>query len=138
MIYKIINMSDGLTLISDDFEVAAVAVVILGEGGYGIESIDGELRTPVLLGWDKWFDDRGIDLNKYIDDNCSKIADVLDSVMLGSAKERKDLDMLLERLGEDERRKYIEERNDRIRSSMNDIETRAHTLAKMLRKSMEK
>lgn len=133
MIYEISNPSDALTCKGDDFVVTAVAIALLGNGNYGIQN-DNE-SSPVMFGWDDWFEKNGIkDLERYIKENKKEIAAVLNSVMLGSIHERQDLDAMLKLIPEHKKQQWIAERNDRRRSSLNDIETAAHEYAQKLLK----
>jgi len=133
MIYEISNPSDPLTCKGDDFIITAVAIAILGNGNYGITNENES--SPIMFGWDNWFEEKGIkDLSKFIDKNKKEIAAVLNSVMLGSVNGRKYLDTRLESIPEDKKRQWIAERNDRKRSSLNDIEAAAHEYAQKLLK----
>jgi hypothetical protein len=49
MIFEIINPSDKAYITSDNFEVACVAVCVLGNGHYGLHEVDGEKRMPPFL-----------------------------------------------------------------------------------------
>jgi hypothetical protein len=134
MIYEIINPSDALTCKADNFLVAAAAIALFGDGQYGLKEVGGNNSTPVLFGWDNWFKDNGIDdVSEFIDNNLKEVADILDSVMLGSPDDRLDLDTMLETLSGDRKKEWIAARNDRRRSSLNDIETYAHKNANRLR-----
>lgn len=131
MICEIINPSDKYTLITDDFKLAAVAVAILGNGKYGLKNIDGDESSPVLFGWESWFQEQGIeDLSKYIDDHKTDIAMILDTVLIG---DRSDVENTLPLIAEDQRQKWLDDRHDRKRSSMNDIGKAAKSIAKALR-----
>lgn len=136
ILYEIINPSDALTMYAPDLVTAGVAVAILGHGQYGVEG------TPILFGWDEWFEGNGIqDLDIWLDqsDNLKSVAQCLRSVALGSVEERKYYDAALEAITDDAaRKKFIADRNDRRRSSMNDIETRAHKLADACEKALAK
>lgn len=126
-LYEIINPSDPLTMYAPDTKIGGVAVALLGEGYYGIEG------TPIIFGWEQWFDRQGIeDLSAWLTTpaNAELIVKCLRSVALGRMDERKDYDAALEAITDSElRAKFVRDRNDRRRSSMNDIETRAHKMA---------
>lgn len=136
-IYNIINPSDPLTLKAESIEVAGVAVALLGQGMYGADGDDGS--TPVMFGWDEWLEEHGMsDISVWVVDNLNSVALALESVMLGDVDDRTDLDAALEAITDDEKRKeFIEKRNDRRRSSLNDIETRAHQMAARLRQNAD-
>ena len=135
MICEIINPSDALTLKTDDFIAAAIAVTILGDGKFGIQEIGGEKRcTPIIWGWTDWFIENGInELGSYIEQNRLLLAEILESVMLGNSKDREELDSMIAIIPKESIDEWILERNDRRRSSMNNIEGYAHSWAKKLR-----
>lgn len=129
-LYEIFNPSDPITMYAPDTKIGGVAVALLGNGKYGIEG------TPIIFGWDKWFEEKGIsNLLDWmaIPENAELIVKCLRSVALGSICERNDYDAALEAITDSElRAKFILGRNERRRSSMNDIETRAHTMADVI------
>ena len=134
MICDIINPSDAMTLKADDFEAACVAIAIVGQGQWGIKDVENEDNSsPVLFGWEDWLAKREIDLSQYIKDNRLLLADILDTVMLGTPSGRADLEAMLAEIPEERREAWIADRNDRRRSSLNDIEGVAHKYAKRLR-----
>lgn len=131
-LFEIINPSDPLTMRAPDLLTAGVAVALLGNGKIGAHNIeDDEQRTPILFGWDNWFTEQGApDVSEWIADNKQAVADALRSVALGSAKDRADYDAALAAITDEQKRiEYVKARNDRRRSSMNDLEGYAHELA---------
>ena len=131
MIYEISNPSDALTCKGNDFVITVAAIYLLGNGNYGITN--EKESSPIMFGWENWFEKKGIkDLSKFIEKNKKEIATVLNSVMLGSIHERNDLDAMLKLIPEDKKQQWIADRNDRRRSSLNDIETIAHKYAQKL------
>jgi len=56
MKYEIINPSDEAYIDADDFEVAAVACIAIGEGQYGFKPETGGREVPLLLfgSGEKW------------------------------------------------------------------------------------
>ena len=134
MICEIINPSDAYTLRTDDFKTAAVAIAILGRGQMSLKNIDGEERSPVLFGWDDWLKEQGIeDLGKYIDDHAKEMADILDTVLIGGKTDREEVESTLSLLPEDQRQKWLEDRHERRRSSMNNIGAASWAWARKLR-----
>lgn len=126
MIFEIINPSDPYTLEANDFEVASVAVVLLGQGAYGMKQLDGDksLEIPIMMfgGADQWFTDNFGDnaetvIGRVVNEKCLQLADILDSVRIGGLEDREK--------GEDYR--------DQRRSSLNDIGRRANLYTKNLR-----
>ena len=92
--YEIINMSDACTIEAESPEVAAVAVIILSNGSFGLNDEEGETVLPLLAfggneALDSWLEERGIEsLGAYIDENREVIATALDSVMYGKFIDR--------------------------------------------------
>lgn len=138
MICEIINPSDPYTLKTEDFVCAAVAIAILGRGNYGLKCFnDGQVTpsTPILFGWDEWFKEQGIDdLTKYIFEHEQAMADILDTVIIGNAKDREEVEATLLLLPEDEREHWLSQRHHNRRcSSLNDIGKAAKAWAMKLR-----
>lgn len=111
MEYEIVNPSDPYTLKSDDFEAAALACVILGNGKYALKPLeDGGVEVPLFVfgGHDEWFQKTfGVTLDGSLSRvERSRIAAVLETVTIGNSKKR---------------------------SSMNDIGGRAKALAIVMR-----
>lgn len=138
-LYKIINPSDLYTFKAPDFKSACVAMCILGSGNYGIKEIDnnkGDSMPPfVLVDVDEWFKQTfGKDFREtYPEVSKSVLADIMESVLIGNAEDRKIFGNAILIIPEDERKKWKEVYHDRRRSSMNDIGRRAQTWAKSLR-----
>src|ERR1022692_1793104 len=120
MLCEIINPSDPYTLRCENFVAAAAAICVLGSGNMGLESQDHKHRTPILFGWDAWLEENGVG-NGYVVEHRLEIADILDSVMIGSYADRADAEAMLELIPEDKRSEWLEGRHDRHRSSMNNI-----------------
>lgn len=134
MLCEIINPSDSYTLRTDDFLCGAVAVAILGEGYYGLRNLDTQESSPVLFGWDEWLKEQDIlDLSEYIRQNEERLADVLDSIIIGDKTDREEIEAALKFIPASERKEFLEKRHDHRRSSMNDIGRAARDLAKVLR-----
>ncbi|HUW65882.1 MAG TPA: hypothetical protein VMW83_14555 [Spirochaetia bacterium] len=146
MIFKIINMSDPYTMESDDFEVACVANVFLGEGAYGLRQVNGgDNKMPILFfGADKWFvktfgTEFELVLKRCLEEKKDCLIRTLNSVLIGSSSDRKifydDLSLI------DDAQKQEEWRNrwhDQHRSSVNDIAAVAHRYASVLEKAAAK
>lgn len=56
MKFEIINPSDK-GYIEGEFKVCCIATLLFGEGYYGLEQVDGELKMPIFFlgGCDEWF-----------------------------------------------------------------------------------
>ncbi len=129
--YEIINPSDAYTLQAKDYNVACVCVAILGNGMYGISG------SPIIKGWDMFFTGLGIDLEKFIPERWAEMAECFDSVLIKTrtAEDRAAVEKQMEGMDTAARAKFLDERHDRLRSSMNDIGGRAMALAARLRET---
>lgn len=105
---EISNPSDYATIDCTDKIAASIAIVIMGQGHYGIIDDEGDEGMPIFLfgGHDEWFKGKfGKSFEEAIETTgISRIADALDTIQL-----------------------------DGKRTSMNDFTARAHRLAKELR-----
>lgn len=114
MKFEIINPSDPYTMETDDLQIAAVAVCLLGDGKYAAKEIDGDTGqdVPIFLfgGVDEWFTEKfGMDYGETashtLNNRNDALARAFESVTLGRAE----------------------------RSSLNDIGGRAQAIAKAIR-----
>lgn len=112
--YNIVNPSDPVTMKAESLEVAAAAVVLLGQGYYSADDGEGG-STPLWFGWDEWLEEHGMaELGEWIDEHLAEVVTALESVMLGTVYDRADLDATLAAITDDEkRREFITQRNDR-------------------------
>lgn len=144
MLYDIINPSDRYTIECSSLDVAVMASVLLGQGNYGLRSLDGGQDVPMFSfgGGDEWCRKHcGEDLmslsNRVMDEKLSEIADSLDSVLYGDKQDRVEF---LESTKGMDRANFMAERimrQDARRSSTNDIGERAYRMAAKLRKAIE-
>lgn len=135
MICEIINPSDPYTLETENFLAAAVGIALVGGGKLGLDCENPKQRTPILFGWDAWFQEQGIaDLGKYLDDHAGEIADALDSVLIGNVRERELFKEALEAIADLKKKEAFRVKmQDQKRSSMNDIGTACWKTAETLR-----
>lgn len=143
MLYKIVNPSDPYTIEAYALDVAFVACLLLGDGQYAFDPLGttDEARklpsVPALIfgGGEEWcllHLDKGFEqtVHDVLTDKRRELADCLDSCVIGSASARLDFLKAMQGMADPaEREKYREERQDRLRSSLNDIGTRAYKLA---------
>lgn len=140
MEYELINMSDPYTFIAEDLEVAALTVFSLSLA-YGAKSKDGKETVPIFLfggGATEWYEES---FSKTPDDGLEArkgaVAAALDSMMLGHFEDRKRYQAALDAITDDEKREqFIATWQDGC-SSLNNIGTYAHKLAKKLMESEE-
>lgn len=141
-VYELINPSDPYTFEAPNIEVAGVCAVFLSTGFGAINGVDGDderERTPVLFGWEEWLKDRGImdasgSMEAWLAQHVDEVADAYDSFLIGGMDRREDVLSMLAELPEEKREAWRAKRQDRNRSSLNQIGERAYQLAKQIRK----
>lgn len=143
MLYSISNTSDPYTIEASYLDVAAMTSILLGQGNYAFDPLNDGEKIPMFAfgGGDAWCQDHfGEDLmemsNRVMDTKLSQVADCLDSVLYGDAKDRVEF---LEETKDLDRPNFeatrIMRQQDKC-SSMNDIGDRAYRMAAKLRKSI--
>ena len=135
-LYELINPSDRYTFYAPSIEVAGVVVCQLSPS-FGAKEIGGDEQTPILFGWDDWLENHGID-KKWVEVHLTEIADALDSFLIGGPNERADVESMLAMLPEEKREEWRAQRQDRHRSSKNQIGEAAYAYAKAIRKKLAK
>jgi len=124
MILEIQNPSDAVTIETDDIVAAGVAIMIVGDGWYGLEDEEGKQVVPItaLVGDGAWLKEKGItDIGGYIKANRLKMAEILESVLYGSAGDRGLFNAAIERMSKKDAQLYRNEWNGKKRSSMTNI-----------------
>ena len=142
MIYEIINPSDECTIEASNEVLACCAVIVIGEGAYGLYDENGKAAMPIFLMSDAqrlidWLEKNGVDPNKmdeFYAQNGVEMATILESIAYGSIKDRKSILAVCEGKTQKETLAALAKWNDEKRSSMNDISSRCHQLAKAFRK----
>jgi hypothetical protein len=145
MIFEIINPSDPYTLECDDFKIAAAGVFLLGRGKLGLSTEENhDLHMPPFIFATEeqvveWFKGIGIEqIGPFLDENRTKVADALDTVLIGSERNRRTFEKVLACITDPiERQKARDTYHDEKRSSLNDIGAAAWNLARSLRKPRE-
>jgi len=145
VIYDIVNPSDAVTIEAGDSVLASIAIIVLGNGQYGLYDEDGRtvlgifaLSTPEML--IEWLRDNGVEdtkMDEFYAKNGDEIATILESIVYGDASDRKAITALTESMTKTDRLKAVAKYNDSKRSSMNDIGTAALELAKGFRKKVQ-
>lgn len=134
-VYEIINPSDKYTLLADEHTVACAAVLIVGDGWYGLRVYqkDDSLIMPIMPA-PEWITENvasGTTLKQFIEDKWESVADCLDSFVIGDRNEYEASRRVAHpHLNPDFDAKWHEKR----RSSMNDIGKQAKAIAKKIRK----
>jgi hypothetical protein len=134
-ICELVNPSDAITFVVDDVKVAGVAILLLGEGAYGLTNGAGDTVVPLgLFGfWRTWIQEQQIDLEKFVPENRLAMAEFLETVCYGSVAEREAFDVAMSRMIPDKAQEHQAWWNGKKRSSLNDIGKGALLLAKALR-----
>lgn len=136
ILYELINMSDPYTFYAPSVEVAGFCACQLSPA-FGATPVNGEgEKTPVLFGWDDWLEEHGVDAD-WVAAHQAEIADAYDSFLIGDAHKRADVESMLEMLPEQKREEWRAKRQDRHRSSLNEIGDRAYELAQAFRTQSE-
>jgi hypothetical protein len=139
MIYEIVNPSDAYTLETNNFMAASIACCLLGSGKYALRDEAGNTVTPFFMfgGLDEWFVEQfGQPFEKCLDvTEPGVLAEVMDSVLIGSISSRAEYQLAIKSMSPDERDAFTLARHDLRRSSMNDIGGRARDFAKQLREN---
>ena len=138
--WELINPSDKITFKADTYELACLAVGLMG-GAYAADLLEGDVeprQVPMFLfgGTDEHFKKHfGKDVSDTFEaaDKLA-LADVLDSFLIGSMAERRAYEKALSVMPEADKAAFKEEWLDKERSSMNDICARAYGYANNLRK----
>lgn len=139
--YEIVNPSDRCTLEAEDEKVAIAAVLLLGEGSFGLTAEDGSQACPLFLfgDADEWLAEHGLgDLDGFIVEHRREIADCLDSCMYGDFADRRAYQRGLDMADTDEKREAWKTGwNEGRRSSMNHIVQAAAAMASRIRRTAE-
>lgn len=136
MEYELINPSDPYIFIAKNKEVAALVVACLTTA-YGAKSKDGENEIPVFIlgGFSEWYKENfGRDCDAGLEALKSDVSEALESFMYGNFEDRKRYDLALSCITDVEKKEEFKAKWNDGRSSLNDIGTYAHNLAKKIRK----
>jgi len=126
-LYEIINPSDAYHFEAASRDVATAVVVLLGDGSYGAREVGSDWQTPVMFGWLGWLKEQGYDMDEVIEEKRAEVVAGLRSVLIGGP----ETDRIAVLAMTDEQRA---ERHDKLRSSINDIGSRAWDIADALEK----
>lgn len=146
MLFEIVNLSDPVTIEADDEKVAMAAVLMLGEGNYGLRAEDGRLVMPVLLllneaQLDAWMvENLGfavVGLSDFAEAHIAQIVACYETALVGDLQTRRSIIAALKAGGGDFA-KARDTWNDEQRSSMNDICGACFRRAAHLRKTFMK
>lgn len=135
MEYELKNPSDPYTFLAEDLEVAALTVFSISTL-YGAEAKEGGESVPIFLfgGAKEWYLER---FGRTLDDGRKakreELVSALSSMMYGGFEDRRRYEAALSAITDPEKKEeFITEWQDG-HSSLNDIGTYCHELAKRLR-----
>lgn len=134
MEYSLVNPSDPYTFIADDLETAAIVVYSLSLG-YGATTKDGKIAVPIFIfgGAEEWYSKQfGRSVEDGVKAKRKQVAEALSSMMLGHFEDRRRYEAALAAITDpNKKEEFIAEWQDGC-SSLNDIGTYCHKLAKEL------
>lgn len=147
-LYELVNPSDPYTMYCDDPAVAAATMLFLGSGQYtltpfpNLDPLGLAAAVPFFaFGVDvkEWFEENHDieDLDAWLRDHREDIAAVLETVLIGRPEQRVALDEKLDEMDEEDRETFLNERHEKMRSSLNDIGLNAAMLAEALREGFK-
>jgi hypothetical protein len=142
VIYEVVNPSDQCTIEAENELLACCAIVVLGEGAYGLYDEKGTAILPIFLLQDPqrlvdWLNERGVSPDKmgeFYAKNGDEMAAILESIAYGSIQDRKAILSVCEGGDKKETAAALAKWNDEKRSSLNDISKAGRQLAKAFRK----
>ena len=129
MEYELINPSDPYTFIAEDFETAALVVLVFGVA-YGANPKEGEQRVPIFLVDEPgaeadWYEENfGRNIQEGLAVKCDSVADALETYNIALAS-----------IDDPKKRKKFMEIWQADHSSLNDIGKRAWSMAAYLREN---
>ena len=141
MLFNITNPSDPYTMVAPDLETAALSVLLIGQGQYGLAELTGDKsgNMPIFLnsGHDEWFTKQfGHNFSTSLDAACdtparrAELVKALASVRIGDAAQRRAFDLAAADCETIEAYKEVlEVLHDFRRTSENDIGRHAWKLA---------
>ena len=135
MEYELKNPSDPYTFMAADLEVAALVVFSISTL-YGAESKEGDGDVPIFIfgGAAEWYQES---FGRTPDDGLmarkQEVAESLNSFMYGHFEDRRRYEAALRAITDQDKKEEFMAAWQDGRSSLNDIGTYAHMLAKKLR-----
>ena len=135
-LYELINPSDKYTFYAPNIEVAGCCAMLLSYMFSAVEVTDegNAESSPAIWGHDEWMKQRGIN-EDWIDEHSNEIAEAFESFVIS---DRSEYEESIKYMSPENVLKYKAERQDRQRSSMNQIGERAYEYAKRFRERAQK
>lgn len=139
-IVELVNPSDRVTFLVTDETAAGVAVLLLGQGSYGLKDPEsGKMVVPIMLmgAHARWLQERDItNLDEYVLQHAIEIATFLESYVYGNHADRLLFDNAIDMMNEAQLRTFKRFWDDARRSSMNDIGSACTQIAQSLRQML--
>lgn len=134
--YELINPSDAICFETEDEEALRIAVMILGDGWYGLERDDGAKVLSVVAFSADSVNAAAAECHEFlkVEQNKRRMAAALRTVLYCHLKDRVALEAAFADLPEEQRRAAVARFNDQKRTSLNDIGARALSLAEHFEK----
>ena len=139
MEYELINPSDPYTFIAEDLETAALAVFLISTL-FGAKPKDGGEDVPVFIlgGAREWYSERfGRTPDEGLAAKRNSVAKALSSMMYGCFEDRRRYEAALAAITDEQKKEEFIAAWQDGHSSMNDIGTYCHKLAKSFRLAKE-
>lgn len=137
--FNLINMSDPYTFEAEDYETAALTVLVLSTA-FGAESRDGKVNVPITMFYDakQWYTE---EFHRTPDEGLSEkkkeVSEALLSFILGGFNDRDAYKTAIDAISDpNKREQFISAWNDK-RTSLNDIGKAARQIGEKLKKHLE-
>jgi len=134
--YSFVNPSDPYTFVAEDYETAALTVLVFGTAYGATPKDDSGERVPVLLfdNADMWYKDTfGRTIEEGFEAKRDLVTDALLSFVLGDFTDRHRYESALNAITEPEKREQFKREWQASLSSMNNIGGHAHELGQRLK-----
>ena len=136
-LWELVNPSDPYTFRAPDVRVAGMAAFMLSQA-YGAKRLDGSERSPVIIGWDQWAAENGID-EQWIDSHAHELAEAFDSFLIGPVEDRAEVEASISAIQSPaDARKWKPDRQDKLRSSLSAIGEAAYLAGDQFREVAKK
>lgn len=135
MEYELMNPSDPYTFLAKDREVAALTVFCISTL-YGAKPKEGDEDIPIFIfgGSCEWYKNKfGRNPDEGLEERKQDVADALESMMYGGFEDRRRYEAALNAITDSGKKEEFKTVWQDGRSSLNDIGTYAHMLAKKIR-----
>lgn len=135
-LWELINPSDPYTFRAPDVRVAGVVACMLSPS-YGAKLVNGDERSPMMIGWDQWCVKHVID-EVWIESHTHEIVEAFDSFLIGAVEDRAAADAFIAEFQTPiDARNWKLERQDLLRTSLSAIGEAAYSYADKMRRNLK-